>query len=48
MKFGPATKLGKRNAAKFKKINDYMMSANCDLSVSVFGLKCFWMGLSES
>ena len=33
MKLGPVTKLDKRNTATSKKIDDDVMSANCDVIV---------------
>ena len=33
MKFGPVTKLGKRNKAKWKKSDDDVMLENCDVIV---------------
>ena len=33
MKLGPVTKLDKRNTATSKKIDDDVMSANCDVNV---------------
>ena len=33
MKFGPVTKLDKRNTATSAKNDDYVMSANCDVIV---------------
>ena len=33
MKLGPVTKLDKRNKAKSKKIDDDVMSVNCDVIV---------------
>ena len=33
MKLGPVTKLGKRNKITLKKVDDDVMSANCDVIV---------------
>ena len=33
MKLGPVAKIDKRNKANFKKIDDDVMSTNCDLMV---------------
>ena len=33
MKLGPATKLYRRNKATSKKVDDHVMSANCDAMV---------------
>ena len=33
MKLGPVTKLNKKNMATSKKVNDDVMSANCDVIV---------------
>ena len=33
MKLGPVTKLAKRNMATLKKIDDDIMSKNCDVNI---------------
>ena len=47
MKLGPVTKLDKRNTATLKKIDDDVMSVNCDVIViySIYGQSgAIWPG----
>ena len=37
MKLGPVTKLDKRNKATSKKIDDDVVSANCDVNFLIYG-----------
>ena len=37
MKLGPVTKIDERNKVTSQKIDDYVMSENCDV-IAIFGL----------